>query len=33
VRLLFAFGLTAALAWLWRVRERGGGEEKNEAFR
>jgi hypothetical protein len=25
VRLLIAFGLTAALAWLWRVRERGGG--------
>jgi hypothetical protein len=33
VRLLFAFGLTAALAWLWRSGESEGGEEKKEAIR
>lgn len=26
VRLLIAFGLTAALAWLWRIKEREGRE-------
>jgi hypothetical protein len=33
VRLLIAFGLTAGLAWLWRARDRAGGEEDREGIR